>query len=76
MDVAADFMQAIYCYAMNKIKDRVPKDYFDMCQKQYVLTVPAVWSDKARDLTLKASSRFEEHEQMYGLTRLTGTVGG
>ncbi|KAK7985771.1 hypothetical protein PG988_003393 [Apiospora saccharicola] len=56
VDVAADFMQAIYRHAMNKIKDRVPKDYFDMCQKQYVLTVPAVWSDKARDLTLKASS--------------------
>ncbi|KAK8008221.1 hypothetical protein PG991_010772 [Apiospora marii] len=61
VDVAADFMQAIYRHAMNKIRDRVPKEYFDMCQKQYVLTVPAVWSDKARDLTLKAAKRAEIH---------------
>ncbi|KAK8123027.1 hsp70 protein [Apiospora sp. TS-2023a] len=55
VDVAADFMRAIHLHAMDKIKDKVPKQYFDMCQRQYVLTVPAVWSDQARDLTLRAA---------------------
>jgi hypothetical protein len=56
VDVAADFIGAMYKHAMARIESRVPKEYLGICQKQFVLTVPAVWSDKAKDTTLKVFS--------------------
>jgi hypothetical protein len=53
VDVAADFIGAIYKHAMSKIEAKVPMDYLLMCQKQFVLSVPAVWSDRAKDTTLR-----------------------
>ena len=53
VDVAADFIGAMYRHAMSKIESKMPKEYLDMCQKKFVLTVPAVWSDKAKDATMK-----------------------
>ncbi|KAF5708419.1 Hsp70 chaperone protein [Fusarium mundagurra] len=41
VDVASDFIGAIYTHAMAKIESKVPRDYFLLCQKQFVLTVPA-----------------------------------
>jgi hypothetical protein len=54
VDVAADFVGAIYKHAMSKIESKIPEEYLDMCQKKFVLTVPAVWSDEAKDATKKA----------------------
>lgn len=53
VDVAADYISAIYNHALKIIKSKVPANYFKICEKVFVLTVPAVWSDKARDLTLQ-----------------------
>jgi hypothetical protein len=53
VEVAADFIGAMYKHAMSKISSKVPAEYLDMCQKQFILSVPAVWSDKAKDTTLK-----------------------
>lgn len=53
VDVAADYIGAIYKHALEKIEAKVPAEYLLMCQKQFVLSVPAVWSDKAKDTTLK-----------------------
>ncbi|ESZ93131.1 hypothetical protein SBOR_6503 [Sclerotinia borealis F-4128] len=61
LDVAADFIGAMYEHAMTVIEDKIPKDYLEMCQKQFVLSVPAVWSDKAKDLTLMAAKRAKIH---------------
>lgn len=36
--VAADFIGAVYQYALKEISAQVPKDYMDMCQKQFVLS--------------------------------------
>ncbi|KAG8162026.1 hypothetical protein KVR01_007791 [Diaporthe batatas] len=55
VDVAADFIGAIYKHALTVIQSAVLQDYFDFCEKDFVLSVPAVWSDKAKDLTLKAA---------------------
>ncbi|TEY57363.1 hypothetical protein BOTCAL_0220g00160 [Botryotinia calthae] len=57
VDVAADFIQAIYKYAMEKITSDWPDGYTQRCRKQFVLSVPAVWSDKAKDLTLQAARK-------------------
>ena len=56
VDVAADFIGAIYKHALSKIESAGLREYFHFCQKVFVLSVPAVWSDKAKDLTLKAST--------------------
>lgn len=55
VDVAADFIGAIYKHALTIIEAAGVRDYFKYCSKDFVLTVPAVWSDKAMDLTLKVS---------------------
>ncbi|KAI0452962.1 actin-like ATPase domain-containing protein [Xylaria acuta] len=55
VDVAADFMGAIYSHALSKIESAGVKEYFQICQKQFVLSVPAVWSDLAKDRTLRAA---------------------
>lgn len=53
VDVAADFIGAIYKHALGVIENSGVREYFQYCQKDFVLTVPAVWSDKAMDQTLK-----------------------
>ncbi|KAG6053635.1 hypothetical protein E4U17_004484 [Claviceps sp. LM77 group G4] len=55
VEVAADFIRAIYEHALGEISTAVPKAYMDICQKQFVLSVPAVWSDAAKNATLKAA---------------------
>ncbi|TVY90525.1 Heat shock 70 kDa protein 12B, partial [Lachnellula willkommii] len=61
VDVAADFIKAMYQHAMAKIESQIPVEYLRICQKQFVLSVPAVWSDKAKDLTLKAAKQAGIH---------------
>ena len=58
IDVASDYIAALYNHAMNEIENAFFKDYVQMQQKKFVLTVPAVWSDKAKDLTLKVSTLY------------------
>ena len=53
IDVAADYIAALYKHALSKIEQAWPADYLQMLEKQFVLSVPAVWSDKAKDSTLK-----------------------
>ncbi|TVY38304.1 Heat shock 70 kDa protein 12B [Lachnellula occidentalis] len=59
--VVADFIGAMYQHSMSKIESAVPAQYLTMCQKQFVLTVPAVWSDKAKDTTLQAAKEAGLH---------------
>jgi hypothetical protein len=51
--IAADFIGAVYKHALSEIAKTVPKRYFDICEKHFVLSVPAVWSDKAKNATLQ-----------------------
>lgn len=53
VDVAADFIGAMYNHAMEKIGSRVPREYLDLCEKTFVLSVPAVWSEKAKESTIQ-----------------------
>jgi hypothetical protein len=58
MDVTSDYIGALYKHALEHIENAVFKDYVTMQQKKFVLTVPAVWSDKAKDATLRVSFLF------------------
>lgn len=57
--MAADFIGAMYKHALSVAESSVLRDYFNMCEKEFVLSVPAAWSDKAKDLTLKVRIRIE-----------------
>ena len=60
VNVATDYISAIYEHALAKIAAKVPADYLQMCQKKFVVTVPAVWSDKAKSATLAVSVAFRD----------------
>lgn len=53
VDVAADYISALCKHAFSKIEASWPEDYLQMLQKEFVLSVPAVWSDKAKDSTMR-----------------------
>lgn len=38
VDVAADFIKAMYTHALAQIAKEVPQQYFNMCEKEFVLT--------------------------------------
>nr|RBQ97628.1 hypothetical protein FVER53263_00133 [Fusarium verticillioides] len=57
VDVAADFIGAMYSHALERIESKVPRDYLDLCEKTFVLSVPAVWSEKAMESTVQAAKK-------------------
>lgn len=59
LDVAIDYISVMYKHAMKVMGTKVPIDYLNDCQKQFVLSVPAVWFDKAKDMTLQVSKPLE-----------------
>ncbi|KAM0460413.1 hypothetical protein ACHAPV_005207 [Trichoderma viride] len=61
VEITADFVGAIYNHAMEEITKKFPKGYVQLCRKEYIFSVPAVWSDAAKHATLKAA-------EMAGLT--------
>jgi hypothetical protein len=59
IDVATDYISAIYQHALRRIEGKYPKSYLEMLNKEFVLSVPAVWSDKAKETTLRVRMRLE-----------------
>ncbi|KEZ46799.1 hypothetical protein SAPIO_CDS0097 [Scedosporium apiospermum] len=56
LDVATDYLRALYDHAMAEVKgEYLDREFLENYQQQFVLTVPAVWSDKAKDMTLRAA---------------------
>lgn len=56
--VASDYMRSIYQHALAEIEgDSIDPTFPKQFEKQHVLTVPAVWSDKAKVLTLQVHNK-------------------
>ncbi|KAK9436430.1 Heat shock protein Hsp70 [Metarhizium brunneum] len=55
VEVAADFIGKVYQHALAEISKKVPRGYMELCSKEFVLTVPAVWSDAAKHATMQAA---------------------
>ncbi|KAM0265125.1 hypothetical protein ACHAQJ_000277 [Trichoderma viride] len=55
VQIAADFIGAVYNHALEEIAKKTSPDYVALCRKDYVLSVPAVWSDAAKNATLEAA---------------------
>jgi hypothetical protein len=56
--VVSDFMEAIITHAMKIIAKQYSQTYLDTVNKEFVVSVPAIWSDKAKDATLRVCSKF------------------
>lgn len=52
-----DYLSQIYKHTMETLTRRYGETFMSLTKVQFVLTVPAVWSDSAKDATLKAAER-------------------
>ena len=52
-ETVRDYIRGLYQHGLSVIESKVPKAYLESCQKKFVLTVPAVWSEKAQAVTLE-----------------------
>jgi hypothetical protein len=57
VDVVTDFLTGVKDYAYEAIQTNLTKALFNSLPIEIVITVPAVWSDKAKNLTFQAVSR-------------------
>ena len=55
-EIVTDFVRAMSNYATAKIESKYPAGFFQRLNKQYVVTVPAVWPDEAQNATLTVRS--------------------
>jgi hypothetical protein len=53
-DLVADYLSAVREHAMTELIRCYGEQLFSSLKKELVVTVPAVWSERAKDLTLRA----------------------
>ncbi|KAK6353138.1 hypothetical protein TWF696_005128 [Orbilia brochopaga] len=57
VDVVADYLSGVYEHIFDRLYKHHPKEYIEVTPIEFILTVPAIWSDKARNLTKDAAKR-------------------
>ncbi|KAF1945173.1 actin-like ATPase domain-containing protein [Clathrospora elynae] len=57
MEAVSDYLSQIYKHTMETLTKRYGETFMGMTKVQFVLTVPAMWSDSAKDATLKAAEK-------------------
>ncbi|KAK6495774.1 hypothetical protein TWF481_002820 [Arthrobotrys musiformis] len=57
VDVVADYLTALYNVIMSNLKRTQGEIFINQIAIDWVMTVPAVWSEKAQSLTKEAASR-------------------
>lgn len=57
MDAVSDYLTKIYQHTMETLTRRYGESFMSMTNVDFVLTVPAVWSDAAKNATLQAAER-------------------
>jgi Hsp70 protein len=58
LDVCADFLTQVHRYIETEaLPDALGEAFLAAQSKSYVITVPAIWTDRAKDLTRQAASR-------------------
>lgn len=53
--VCQDFLTEVYRFVVNNLKMRITPEVFEMTPMECYLTVPAIWTDKARTATFDAA---------------------
>lgn len=56
-DVSVDYLSKLWQYTKDKISKVRGEDWIDIYTVRAVLTVPAIWSDSAKDRTLRIAKR-------------------
>jgi hypothetical protein len=57
MDAVSDYLTEIYKHTMDTLTKRYGESFMAQTKVEFVLTVPAVWSDSAKNATLQAAER-------------------
>ena len=57
MDAVSDFLTKIYQHTIETLTRRYGESFMSTTKVDFVLTVPAVWSDAAKNATLQAAER-------------------
>jgi hypothetical protein len=57
MDAVSDYLTEIYKHTMETLTRRYGETFMSKTKVEFVLTVPAVWSDSAKNATLQAAER-------------------
>lgn len=57
VDIVADYIGAVYEYAISKIQEKEFPGTVESVRKEFVVTVPAIWSDRAKKATLMAARK-------------------
>jgi len=57
MDAVSDYLTKIYEHTMETLQRRYGETFISQTPVEFVLTVPAVWSDAAKNATLQAAER-------------------
>lgn len=57
MDAVSDYLTRIYEHTMETLNRRYGESFVSSTKVEFVLTVPAVWSDAAKNATLQAAER-------------------
>ncbi|KAF2748930.1 actin-like ATPase domain-containing protein [Sporormia fimetaria CBS 119925] len=56
-EAVSDYLRQIYEHTMESLTRRYGETFMSMTDVEFVLTVPAIWTDQAKDATLKAAER-------------------
>ena len=56
VDVCADYFRALYSYIQQILNNTYGEKFLSGQTLSYVITVPALWSDRSKALTLRAAS--------------------
>lgn len=57
MDAVSDYLTQLYEHTMETLTRRYGEAFMAATKTEFVLTVPAVWSDAAKNATLQAAER-------------------
>ncbi len=55
--VCEDFLHEVYVYVSDKLRQQMTDLIFDSTPMECWITLPAIWSDEAKDATLEAAKR-------------------
>jgi molecular chaperone DnaK (HSP70) len=56
LDVSADYFRCLYQYVQTVLQNTYGEKFLSTQQLSYVVTVPALWSDRSKALTLRAAN--------------------
>ncbi|OBT74750.1 hypothetical protein VF21_06621 [Pseudogymnoascus sp. 05NY08] len=56
-EVCEDFLHELYIYLTSKLREEITENTYDATPMECWITLPAIWSDEAKDATLNAARK-------------------